>query len=28
MIAAAGYYHLEAGDIAGLDLNPKAYMPL
>ncbi len=28
MIAAAGYYHLEAGNIAGLDLNPKAYMPL
>ncbi len=28
MIASAGYYHLDAGDIAGLDLNPKAYMPL
>jgi N6-L-threonylcarbamoyladenine synthase len=28
MIASAGYYHLEAGDIAGFDLNPKAYMPL
>lgn len=28
MIAAAGYHHLKAGDIAGLDLNPKAYMPL
>jgi len=28
MIAAAGYHHLEAGDIAGLDLNPKAYMML
>ncbi len=28
MIAAAGYYHLEAGNIVGLDLNPKAYMPL
>jgi len=28
MIAAAGFHHLKAGDIAGLDLNPKAYMPL
>jgi N6-L-threonylcarbamoyladenine synthase len=28
MIAAAGYYHLMAGNIAGPDLNPKAYMPL
>ncbi len=28
MIAAAGYYHFIAGDIAGLDLNPKAYLPL
>jgi len=28
MIAAAGYHHLMAGDIAGLDLNPKAYLPL
>ena len=28
MIAAAGYHHLEKGNIAGLDLNPKAYMPL
>jgi N6-L-threonylcarbamoyladenine synthase len=28
MIAAAGYHHLTAGDIAGLDLNPKAYLPL
>ncbi|MEW6163176.1 MAG: tRNA (adenosine(37)-N6)-threonylcarbamoyltransferase complex transferase subunit TsaD [Nitrospirota bacterium] len=28
MIASAGYYHLEAGDTVGLDLNPKAYMPL
>jgi len=28
MIAAAGYHHFEAGDIAGLDLNPKAYMML
>jgi len=28
MIAAAGHHHLMAGDIAGLDLNPKAYLPL
>jgi N6-L-threonylcarbamoyladenine synthase len=28
MIASAGYYHLKKGNIAGLDLNPKAYMPL
>ncbi|MDX9714580.1 MAG: tRNA (adenosine(37)-N6)-threonylcarbamoyltransferase complex transferase subunit TsaD [Dissulfurispiraceae bacterium] len=28
MIAAAGYRHLIAGDIAGLDLNPKACLPL
>jgi N6-L-threonylcarbamoyladenine synthase len=28
MIASAGYYHLQAGDFAGLDLNPQAYMPL
>ncbi|MBM4136073.1 MAG: tRNA (adenosine(37)-N6)-threonylcarbamoyltransferase complex transferase subunit TsaD [Nitrospira sp.] len=28
MIAAAGYHHLKAGDIAGLDLNPKAYLLL
>jgi N6-L-threonylcarbamoyladenine synthase len=28
MIAAAGYYHLIAGNIAGLDLNPQAYLPL
>ena len=28
MIAAAGYHHLKAGNIAGLDLNPKAYLPL
>jgi N6-L-threonylcarbamoyladenine synthase len=28
MIAAAGYHHLTAGDIAGLDLNPKAYLSL
>jgi N6-L-threonylcarbamoyladenine synthase len=28
MIAAAGYHHLQAGNIANLDLNPKAYLPL
>lgn len=28
MIASAGYYHFKEGNIAGLDLNPKAYMPL
>ena len=28
MIAAAGYHHLMAGSIAGLDLNPQAYLPL
>lgn len=28
MIAAAGYHHFIAGDIAGTDLNPKAYLPL
>jgi len=28
MIAYAGYHHLRAGDIAGLDLNPKARLPL
>jgi len=28
MIAAAGYHHLQAGDTADLDLNPKAYLPL
>ena len=28
MIAAAGYHHLRAGNTAGLDLNPKAYLPL
>jgi N6-L-threonylcarbamoyladenine synthase len=28
MIAAAGYYHLKKGDVAGLDLNPQAHLPL
>lgn len=28
MIAAAGYHHFKTGNIAGLDLNPKAYLPL
>lgn len=28
MIAAAGYHHLAEGNIAGLDLNPQAYLPL
>lgn len=28
MIASAGYYHFRAGNIAGIDLNPKAYLPL
>ena len=28
MIAAAGYYYLKTKNIAGLDLNPKAHMPL
>lgn len=28
MIAAAGYYHYISGDIASLDLNPKAYLKL
>ncbi len=27
MIAAAGYHYLKTKNIAGLDLNPKAYMP-
>ena len=28
MIAYAGHHHLKAGDLAGLDLNPRAYLPL
>jgi len=28
MIAAAGHHHFIAGDISGIDLNPKAYLPL
>jgi N6-L-threonylcarbamoyladenine synthase len=28
MIAAAGYHHFTAGDIAGFNLNPVAYLPL
>jgi N6-L-threonylcarbamoyladenine synthase len=28
MIAAAGYHHFKAGNFAGLDLNPVAYLPL
>jgi len=28
MIAAAGYHHFKAGNINGIDLNPKAYLPL
>jgi N6-L-threonylcarbamoyladenine synthase len=28
MIAAAGYHHFIAGDLAGLDLNPMAYLKL
>jgi N6-L-threonylcarbamoyladenine synthase len=28
MISAAGYHHLRLGNIAGLDLNPKAYLLL
>ncbi|MEW6586030.1 MAG: tRNA (adenosine(37)-N6)-threonylcarbamoyltransferase complex transferase subunit TsaD [Nitrospirota bacterium] len=28
MIAAAGYHHLKAGDVAKLDLNPQAFLPL
>lgn len=28
MIAAAGYHHFKTGNLAGLDLNPAAYLPL
>lgn len=28
MIAAAGYLHFVKGDIAGLELNPRAYLPV
>lgn len=28
MIASAGYHHFKAGNLAFLDLNPQAYMPL
>ncbi len=28
MIAAAGYHHFMTGNLAGLDLNPVAYLPL
>ncbi|HMK59637.1 MAG TPA: tRNA (adenosine(37)-N6)-threonylcarbamoyltransferase complex transferase subunit TsaD [Dissulfurispiraceae bacterium] len=28
MIAAAGFHHFMAGERAGVDLNPKAYLPL
>jgi len=28
MIAAAGFHHLMAGERAGIDLNPRAYLPL
>jgi len=28
MIAAAGFHHFKAGNLAGLDLNPVAYLPL
>lgn len=28
MIAAAGYHHLKKGEVAGLDLNPQAYLAL
>ncbi|MCE5194630.1 MAG: tRNA (adenosine(37)-N6)-threonylcarbamoyltransferase complex transferase subunit TsaD [Nitrospiraceae bacterium] len=28
MIAGAGFHHFKAGDFAGMDLNPKAYLPL
>ena len=28
MIASAGHHHLKEGNLAGLDLNPQAYLPL
>lgn len=28
MIAAAGYHHFLKGEISGLDMNPRAYLPL
>jgi N6-L-threonylcarbamoyladenine synthase len=28
MIAAAGYHHYMAGEMSGLELNPRAYLPL
>ncbi len=28
MIASAGYHHLLNNDLAGMDLNPVAYLPL
>ncbi len=28
MIASSGYHHFKAGNFAGMDLNPKAYLPL
>ncbi len=28
MIATAGYHHIINGNLAGIDLNPKAYLPL
>jgi N6-L-threonylcarbamoyladenine synthase len=28
MIALAGYHRLAAGERSGLDLNPRAYLPL
>lgn len=28
MIAAAGYHHFKSGNIVGIDLNPKAHLPL
>jgi hypothetical protein len=28
MIAAAGYHHLKVYDLAPMDMNPVAYLPL